>query len=72
MTREEAHRLLNSLKDGMDASADQIRDALTATGDLGAHEELRGQTLGEEVQRDQVRRWFYCGTRLVAEDLTRH
>ena len=73
MTRDEAKKVLNQTREGVGTwTRDQIRDALTATGDLEPHEGLRGQALAQEVQRDQGRKWFYCGTRVVAEDIARH
>lgn len=73
MTREEAKKVLNQTREGVGAwTRDQIRDALTATGDLEPHEGLRGQTLAAALPGDRQYLGWSAGSAVVAEDLRRH
>ena len=73
MTREEGRKVLNQVREGSGAwTGAEIRDALAATGDLGAHEELRGEALAAEVQGDRQYLGWSAGSSVVAEDLRRH
>ena len=73
MEREEALKILNQVREGVGAwTRDQIRDALTATGDLESHEGLRGQTLAQAVPGDRQYIGWSAGSTVVAADLCRH
>jgi hypothetical protein len=73
MTREEAKKVLNQTREGVGAwTGDQIRDALTATGDLGAHEGLRSEALVETLPGDRLYLGWSAGSTVVAASLRRH
>lgn len=73
MTHEEARKVLNQVREGSGAwTGDQIRDALTATGDLEPHAGLRGQALAQALPRDRQYLGWSAGSALVAADRGTH
>lgn len=73
MSREEARKILNQVREGSGAwTRNQIRDALAATGDLESHEGLRSQTLDEPVSGDRQYLGWSAGSSVVAADLCRY
>ena len=71
VTREEARKVLNQVREGSGAwTGDQIRDALTATGDLEPHAGLRSPTLAQPLPGD--RQYLGWGSTVVAANLRGH
>jgi hypothetical protein len=55
----EAVKLLNEVKDGVNHSTESITYALFLTGDIS--DGMRGETLGQDIQRNESRSWAdYC------------
>lgn len=55
----EAVKLLNEVKDGINHSTESITYALFLTGDIS--DGMRGETLGQDIQRNESRSWSdYC------------
>jgi len=71
MTHEEAKKVLNRAREGL-GDASQIRLALAVTGDLGANEGLRSETLDQEVCGDLQYLGWSAGSTVVAENLRGH
>lgn len=66
MNIEQANRILDRHKEGSHAySLLTISKALYLTGDLGSHEELRGEGMAGEIQGDCFRAWCERGETLV-------
>jgi hypothetical protein len=66
----EAVKLLNEVKDGIDHPIESITYALFLTGDISYG--MRGETLDQDIQRNESRSWAdYCFG-LVGANNTRH
>ena len=68
MTHEQAHQILNRVKDGTAYPARIINTALWLTGDLDAHEAMRGEGMVEALSDKSIRRWGREGPTVVAQD----
>ena len=55
MTYEEAKKILDAVREGADISSSKVRRSLWVTGDLRAHEKLRGQGVDSTVQEEDWR-----------------
>ena len=73
VNREEALKVLNQVREGVGAwTRDQIRDALTATGDLESHAGLRSPSLAQALPGDRQYIGWSAGSALVAANLRKH
>ena len=57
MTHEQAHKILDRVKDGTAYSRKIIDEALWLTGDIDAHETHRSEGMGSEIQSESQRGW---------------
>lgn len=55
MTYEEAKKILDAVREGADISSSKVRRSLWVTGDLRAHEKLRGSGVDSEVPEEDWR-----------------
>ena len=58
MTDAQAKAILDAAREGRDVGPSAIFRALHVTGDLGAHEELRGQGVDSPLQEEDWRGWI--------------
>lgn len=65
MTHEQAHRILDRLKDGFVYPSRIIDKALWLTGDLDAHEAMRGAGVDQEISSESIDRWSAIGKSMV-------
>jgi hypothetical protein len=66
MTHEQAHRILDRVKDGAAYSSRIVDAALWLTGDLDAHEAVRSEGMAQEIQSESIDRWSAMGKSMVA------
>ena len=66
MTHEQAHRILDRLKDGFVYPIRIIDKALWLTGDLDAYEAVRGAGVAQEIPSESIDRWSAIGKSMVA------
>ena len=57
MTHEEAHKILDAVRNGVPHPAAYISKALHLTGDLGAHALLRSKGVDQEIPSKNRRGW---------------
>ena len=55
MTYEEAKKILDAVREGAAVSSSKVRRSLWVTGDLRAHEKLRGTGVDSPVQEEDWR-----------------
>ena len=74
MTYDQAHTILDRHKEGSHAySLLTITKALYLTGDIGAHEELRGEGMVTEIPPESERSWPQRSQAMVgANDCSYH
>ncbi len=72
MTHEQAHQILNRLKDGFIYPSRIIDKALWLTGDLDAHEAMRGSGMDQEIPSESIDRWSAIGKSMVATNHLGH
>ena len=66
----EAVKLLNEVKDGVNHSTESITYALFLTGDIS--DGMRGETLGQDIQRNESRSWITGGIFMVGSNDLKH
>ena len=66
----EAVKLLNEVKDGVNHSTESITYALFLTGDIS--DGMRGEGMGQEIQRHESRSWVNSSFWMVGPNDTRH
>ena len=69
MTYEEAKKTLDAVREGASVSSSQVRRSLWITGDLRAHEKLRGPGVDQEAQEEDWRGRVRSRSILVAASL---
>ncbi len=69
MTKSEANKLLDKLKDGAKLSYADTRTALRITGD---DEEFGGEGVDNEIQKESERPWESQSISMVVANLVRH
>lgn len=72
MTHEQAHQILDRVKDGTAYSRKIIDAALWLTGDIGTHEGMRGQGMDQALEAESNDRWGQQFEQLVAQHDCRH
>jgi len=65
MTYEQAQKILDRVREGVNYPPGIVDFALFLTGDLDAHEENRGQGMGSEIQTQGPCRWGGAGQDMV-------
>ena len=73
MTREEAHKILNRVREGFEHPGHEINLALKATGDIShplgrMAQRLRSQGMAGQVDNPSARERIGTGERLVGRD----
>lgn len=66
MTHEQAHRILDRIKDGVTYPSRIVDAALWLTGDLDAHETVRGTGVDQTLSSQSNNRWSSAGEPVVA------
>lgn len=69
MTRTEANKLLDQIRDGKLHNATNTRTALKVTGDI---KDYGGEGMDNEIQEESQGSWEAQSLRLVADNLIRH
>lgn len=72
MTHEEAHKILNRIRDGVAYPQAVTCKALYLTGDLDLHEAMRGSGMDPSVFQKNPRDWKAGGGELVGQNQVRH
>ena len=68
MTHEQAHKILDRVKDGTAYSRRIIDEALWLTGDIDSHEAVRGEGMDQPVEAKSDDGWGQQFKRLVAQN----
>ena len=68
MTHEQAHRILDRVKDGAAYPSRIVDAALWLTGDLDAHEAMRSEGMAETLSSESIDRWSRAGESMVAQN----
>lgn len=70
LNKIEAHQVLNRVKNGLNASFNEITEALIATGDLGGRmaARVRSEVLADAVETDEALRQGQGRRMAVADD----
>lgn len=72
MTHEQAQQILDRVKDGITYPSRIVNAALWLTGDLDAHEAMRGSGVDQEVSSESINRWSAIGKSMVATNHLGH
>lgn len=72
MTHEQAHKILDRVKDGTAYSRKVIDEALWLTGDLDAHEAVRSEGMDQTLEAKSDDGWGQQFKQLVAQHDCRH
>jgi len=68
MTHEQAHQILDRVKDGIAYPRIVIEAALWLTGDLDAHEAMRGEGMAKALPGQSQNRWGSARQFMVAKN----
>lgn len=60
MTHDQAQKILNRVREGVHYPASIVDKALWLTGDLGAHEKMRGHGVDQTLQDEGKGDWFHA------------
>lgn len=72
MTHEQAHKILDRLKEGWIYPATIVNVALWLTGDLDAHEAVRSERVANTLPGESYTAWSSISEKLVAQNDCRH
>lgn len=72
MTHEQAHKILDRIKDGWLYPEFIVNQALWLTGDLDAHEAMRGERLAQALPGKGSAAWGCISERVVEANYCRH